>query len=88
MFVRIGLIEVVGVKEGRVDANGAHPRSTCHAHVIERVTKVGGLVGCRRMAKGRETLDGKALKAEHPAIHAQFTKIGAPSRRFLLKGDK
>lgn len=38
-----------------------------------------------KAAKGACRLDGAALLAAHPEIHGQFTRIGAPTRRFLLK---
>ena len=52
--MRIGFIEVVGVKEGRVNADRVHPRSACHAHVIERVAEVSRLGWRRRVTKGCE----------------------------------
>ena len=54
VFVRIGLIEIVGVEEGRVNPNGTHPSGARHAHVIKGVTEVGRLSGCRRMTKSGE----------------------------------
>jgi hypothetical protein len=41
VLVRICRIEVVGVEEGRVNANGMDPCGACHAHVIEGVAEVG-----------------------------------------------
>jgi putative phage-type endonuclease len=38
-----------------------------------------------KMAKGRATIDGKQLAIDEPIIYAKYIKIGAPSRRFLLK---
>ena len=38
-----------------------------------------------KLAKGRETVDSKALLIGNPEIYAKYLKIGAPSRRFLLK---
>jgi putative phage-type endonuclease len=35
--------------------------------------------------KGAQRFDAAALKAEHPALHAQFLRVGEPFRRFLLK---
>lgn len=40
-----------------------------------------------KTAKARETFDSKALKAQNPELYAQFSKTGAPSRRFLIQGD-
>lgn len=36
-------------------------------------------------AKGASRLDTTALKKAHPGIVEEFTKVGAPSRRFLVK---
>jgi hypothetical protein len=52
--MRIGLIEVVGVKEGRVNANGMDTRGARHAHVIKGVAEVGRFGG-----RGRVTERGK-----------------------------
>lgn len=38
-----------------------------------------------KASKPRETFDAKALKAANPEIHAQFVKVGNPSRTFLIK---
>jgi hypothetical protein len=39
------------------------------------------------MAKGRASLDKKALEAEHPGLIEQFEKVGKPSKRYTwLKG--
>ena len=48
VLVRIGLIEVVGVKEGRVNANRVDSRGARHADVVEGVAEVGrlGWRGC------------------------------------------
>jgi len=37
--------------------------------------------------KGRTTFDSKRFAADHPELHAQYTREGKPSRRFVLKGD-
>lgn len=34
---------------------------------------------------GRKTLDGKKLAADHPEIHAAYTKVGNPFRTFKIK---
>ena len=39
-----------------------------------------------KLAKGRETLDAKRLKAELPEVFKEYLTTGEPSRRFLLKG--
>jgi putative phage-type endonuclease len=36
-------------------------------------------------AKGRETFDAKAFSNIYPELHAQFTRMGNPSRRLLIK---
>ena len=41
-----------------------------------------------RLASPAKRLDGKALAAAHPNIHAAFLREGDASRRFLLKGEK
>lgn len=38
-----------------------------------------------KLQAGRKTLDTKAIEKEEPLIYARFLKVGAPSRRFLLK---
>lgn len=38
-----------------------------------------------KLAKGRETVDSKKLAISYPEAYADCLKIGAPSRRFLLK---
>ena len=38
-----------------------------------------------KTAKAAERFDSKAFKAAHPDLAAEFTKPGAPSRRFLVK---
>ena len=38
-----------------------------------------------KQAAGAKRLDGERLKLEMPAVAAQYTKIGEPSRRFLVK---
>lgn len=38
-----------------------------------------------KTSKAAERFDSKAFKAAHPDLAAEFTKPGAPSRRFLIK---
>ena len=38
-----------------------------------------------RIAKGRVTIDTKALQKEQPEVYAKYQRIGEPSRKFLLK---
>lgn len=38
-----------------------------------------------KMAKGRKTLDAKALEKDMPEIYKKYLKQGDPSRRFLVK---
>lgn len=38
-----------------------------------------------KLAKGRTTVDTKALEKEEPLIYARFLKVGDPTRRFLVK---
>lgn len=38
-----------------------------------------------KLAAGRKTLDSKSLEKEEPMVYARFLKVGAPSRRFLIK---
>lgn len=41
-----------------------------------------------KTVKARETLDSKALRAEHPDIYTKFVKVGKPTRRFAIKEAK
>ena len=63
VLVRIGRIEVVGVEEGRVNANGMDPCGACHAHVIERVAEVG-------------RFSGRGCVAERGEAASQWCRIG------------
>jgi hypothetical protein len=54
VLVRIGLIEVVGVKEGRVNANRVDSRGARHADVVEGVAEVGRFGGRGRVAERGE----------------------------------
>lgn len=38
-----------------------------------------------KTSKAAERFDSKAFKSAHPDLAAEFTKLGAPSRRFLVK---
>ena len=50
------------------------------------VDPTGKLLATYKIAKGRVTVDTKALEKEYPLIYAQLLRVGEPSRRFLLKG--
>lgn len=41
-----------------------------------------------KTVKARETLDSKALRAEHPDIYTKFVKVSKPTRRFAIKEAK
>lgn len=48
-----------------------------------------GMIVCTwKESKGRDYIDSKQLKADHPAIYQQYLKASTPSRRFLLKGER
>ena len=49
------------------------------------VDPTGKLLATYKIAKGRVTVDTKALEREYPLIYAQLLRVGEPSRRFLLK---
>lgn len=52
----------------------------------ESLVDVNGVALCTwKNAKGAARIDSDRLKKEQPLIAAQYTKIGEPSRRFLLK---
>ena len=62
------------------------------AVVLKKLGEADTLVGSdgRTLAtwkaqKGAQRFDGAAFKAAHPDLYAQFTKVGEPFRRFLLK---
>lgn len=38
-----------------------------------------------KLTAARTTIDSKALKAEMPDVYAKYSKVGAPTRRFMLK---
>jgi hypothetical protein len=40
-----------------------------------------------KSAKGRASLDQKALTKDHPELVAQYTRIGSGSRRFVVPRD-
>lgn len=49
------------------------------------VTPNGKPLVTYKLARGRETIDAKALKSEMPEIYQKYIRQGEPSRRFLLK---
>lgn len=49
------------------------------------VTTSGELIATWRTSKPRETFDKKALAKDHPELIPLYTKVGEPSRTFLLK---
>lgn len=51
----------------------------------DTLTDNGRTIATWKMSAGRKSFDAAALKAAHPELHAQFSTIGEPSRRFLLK---
>jgi putative phage-type endonuclease len=51
----------------------------------DTLTADGRTIATWKMSAGRKSFDAAALKAAHPDLHAQFSTIGEPSRRFLLK---
>lgn len=51
----------------------------------DTLTSEGKTLVTWKESKGRETFDAKAFKAKYPDLYSQFTKTGAPGRRFLLK---
>ncbi len=54
----------------------------------DTLADVTGRVLCTyKLAKGRRTLDAKALEKEVPDVYFKYLKTGAPSRRFLIKGE-
>ena len=53
--MRVRLIEVVRVEEGRVNADRMDSCGARHAHVVQGVAEVGGLGWCRGMAECGET---------------------------------
>ena len=55
MLVRVRLVELVGMKEGRVNTHSANPRGARHSDVVEGVAEVGGLGRCDGMAESGET---------------------------------
>jgi hypothetical protein len=63
MFVRIGLIEIVGVEEGRVNANSMDTCGARHAHVIKGVAEVG-------------RFGGRGCVAERGEAASQWCRIG------------
>jgi predicted phage-related endonuclease len=46
----------------------------------------GDVLATWKEAKAAKRFDANALKAEHPELYERFSKMGEPSRRFLLKG--
>jgi predicted phage-related endonuclease len=56
------------------------------ARLQQRIGDAYGIDGVCIWAptKGRDTIDAKALRRDHPAIAEQYTRTGAPSRRFNL----
>jgi hypothetical protein len=49
------------------------------------VDAAGRTLATWKAAKPAQRFDAAAFKDAHPALAAQFTKAGEPSRRFLLK---
>ena len=56
------------------------------ARLQQRIGDAYGIEGVCTWAptKGRRTIDAEALRRDHPAIAEQYTRTGAPSRRFTL----
>lgn len=52
---------------------------------IDTLVYQGEVIATWRAQKGRETIDMKALKADHPEIYQRYVKRGQPFRRLLLK---
>lgn len=51
----------------------------------DTLTADGHTLATWKMSAGRKSFDAAALKTAHPDLHAQFSTIGEPGRRFLLK---
>jgi len=58
-----------------------------HMGEADTLTIGGREVVTWRTSKPPITLDKKKLREEHPDIYAAFTRLGNPSRRFLIKGE-
>lgn len=71
-----------------IEASKDHAKTIVANFLGERDTLLGpgGETLCTwKAAKPAERLDGAALEAKHPEIYAQYLKLGAITRRFLLK---
>ena len=83
MFVRVHLIEVIGVEEGRVNADGVNACGARHAHVVEGVAEVGGFGWCGGVAKRGEPASQwrrvGLLLNRVVAIHRRADEVGNPS---------
>ena len=45
----------------------------------------GNVIATWKLAKAPQRFDAKGFTAEHPDLYQQFTHLGEPSRRLLLK---
>ena len=83
MFVRVYLIEVIGVEEGRVNAHGVNACGARHAHVVERVAEVGGFRWSRRVTeRGEPTSKRRRIRLllnRVVAVDGRTDEVGDPS---------
>lgn len=73
--------------KARLEQSADETRARILAYMAEHDTlTIGGrTVATWKIAKGARRLDMDALRAAHPSICEEFTRVGEPSRRFLLK---
>ena len=83
------------LRQARAAADAANETSASAELAIKQflgphsaLTVRGTIAATWKAAKGSSKFDLDAFRAAHPALAAEFTRQGAGSRRFLLKGEK
>ena len=89
--MRVRLVEVVWVKEGRVNADRMDSCGARHADVVKGVAEVGGLGWCGGVAKCGEAASQRRrvwlLLHRVVAIHRRTDQVGDPGATELPSND-
>ncbi len=73
------------LKAIEVEVNELKERAKLSMGAAQEATYNGQTLFTWKTGKARETLDSKRLKAEHPDIYADYTKVSQGGRTFLMK---
>ena len=73
------------LKAIEVEVNELKERAKLSMGAAQKAIYNGQTLFTWKTGKARETLDSKRLKAEHPDIYADYTKVSQGGRTFLIK---